>query len=72
MVRMANEESKSGLLGSIYYMLRGVMITIGITPPPPGKEWWVALIFFGACAMIAVGLVLLGALLLRSMTILIF
>jgi hypothetical protein len=65
---MVNEESNAGLLGSIYYMLRGVMITIGITPPPPGKEWWVALIFFGACGLIAVGLVLLGALLLRSMS----
>lgn len=67
---MVNETSQEGLLGSVYYTLRGIMITIGITPPPPGKEWWVALIFFGACALIAVGLVLLGALLLRTMAIL--
>jgi hypothetical protein len=66
---MVNDISQDGFLGSVYYTLRGIMITIGITPPPPGKEWWVALIFFGTCGLIAVGLVVLGAFLLRSMAV---
>jgi hypothetical protein len=72
MAQMVSEESREGFLGSVYYMLRGIMITIGITPPPPGKEWWVALIFFGACALIAAGFVLFGALLLRAIAIIPF
>ncbi len=48
-------------------MLRGIMITIGITPPDPGDEWWVAAIFFGACALFAAGMVWLGVFLLGSM-----
>lgn len=43
------------------------MIAIGITPPQPGKEKWVAAVFFGVCAALLVGMVLLGAWLLRLM-----
>lgn len=43
------------------------MITIGITPPQPGNECWVALIFFGMCAIFAVGMLALGVVLLRAM-----
>jgi hypothetical protein len=64
---MERVERGRGLLGSIYSMLRGIMITIGITPPGPGNEWWVAIVFFGMCALFAVGMLMLGALLLRSM-----
>jgi len=51
----------------IYQLLRGIFITIGITPPAPGKEKWVALVFFGICAAVFIGMVILGAFLLRSM-----
>jgi hypothetical protein len=51
----------------IYSALRGIMIAIGITPPEPGKEKWVAIVFFGVCALIAVGIVGLGWWLLRAM-----
>lgn len=51
----------------IYSILRGIMITIGITPPPPGKEKWVAIIFFGACACFIAGMIWLGVLLLQRM-----
>ena len=54
-------------MSAIYAALRGVMIAIGITPPEPGKEKWVAVIFFGACFVFAIGMVLLGAWLLRAM-----
>ena len=52
----------------IYSTLRGIMIAIGITPPPAGKEKWVAVVFFGICGLIAVGMLALGAYLLHSMT----
>ncbi len=51
----------------IYSTLRAIMIAIGITPPAPGKEKWVAIVFFGICALIAIGVLLLGAWLLRAM-----
>ena len=66
---MEREAGAHGFLGTVYYMLRGIMITIGITPPPPGNEWWVAAIFFGVCALVAIGTVWLGVLLLRNMMI---
>jgi hypothetical protein len=52
---------------AIYSMLRGIMIAIGITPPQPGKEKWVAVVFFGVCGLFVVGMVLLGAWILRGM-----
>ena len=52
----------------IYSALRGIMIAIGITPPPPGSEKWVAVVFFGVCAVIAAGVLLLGAYLLRFLS----
>jgi hypothetical protein len=51
----------------IYSTLRAIMIAIGITPPPPGKEKWVAIVFFGVSALMAIGGVLLGAWLLRAL-----
>ncbi len=51
----------------IYQMLRGIFITIGITPPQPGKEKWVAIVFFSICALVFVGMILLGVLLLKGM-----
>ena len=54
-------------LAMIYSTLRGIMIAIGITPPPPGRERWVAVVFFGLCALIAVAGVALGWWLLKSM-----
>jgi len=50
----------------IYSALRAIMIAIGITPPQPGKEKWVAIIFFGICALIFAGVVTLGWFLLRA------
>ncbi len=43
------------------------MIAIGITPPEPGHEKWVAVVFFGVCALIAVGVLVLGWWFLRAM-----
>lgn len=57
----------SGLVASIYGTLRGIMIAIGITPPPPGQEKWVAVVFFGICALVFLGALALGAWLLRGM-----
>jgi hypothetical protein len=51
----------------IYSTLRAIMIAIGITPPAPGREKWVAVVFFGVSALMAIGMVLLGAWLLRVM-----
>jgi hypothetical protein len=52
----------------IYSALRSIMIGIGITPPEPGNEKWVAVVFFGACAVIAAVVLLLGAYLLRFLS----
>lgn len=52
----------------IYATLRAIMIAIGITPPEPGHEKWVAIVFFGVCALITVGVLSLGWLLLKSMS----
>ncbi len=68
---MSEEKSYRGFLGSVYYLLRGIMITIGITPPQPGNEKWVALIFFGTCALLIVAMIFLGAWLLRAMMLLV-
>ena len=51
----------------IYSMLRGIFITIGITPPRPDQAKWVAAVFFGVCAIMFVGMVMLGVLLLKGM-----
>lgn len=51
----------------IYAALRGIFIAIGITPPAPGRERWVAIAFFGICAFVFAGVLLLGWWLLRSM-----
>lgn len=51
----------------IYSILRGIMIAIGITPPERGQEKWVAIVFFGVCAVVAVGMLLLGVWVLRGM-----
>ena len=67
-ITMKKDVGGGGLIGTIYYTLRGIMITIGITPPPPGKEKWVAVVFFGACALFLAGMIMLGALLLRNMS----
>ena len=53
-------------MGMIYYTLRGIMVIIGITPPPRGKERWVAVVFFGSCALLAISALILGTLLLRN------
>jgi hypothetical protein len=55
------------LTEAIYATLRGIMIAIGITPPQPGKEKWVAVVFFGICGLFVVGMVLLGVWILRGM-----
>jgi len=52
---------------TVYAMLRGIMIAMGITPPEAGKEKWVAIVFFGVCVLLAMGMVLFGAWLLRAM-----
>ena len=52
----------------IYSTLRGIMIAIGITPPQPGNEKWVAIVFFGVCAAIALAVLILGALLLHTIS----
>jgi hypothetical protein len=49
----------------IYSTLRGIMVAIGITPPQPGHERWVAAVFFGICALIVTGVLFLGAWLLH-------
>jgi hypothetical protein len=51
----------------IYSTLRGIMIAIGITPPEPGHEKWVAIVFFGISGLIAAGVLLLGVWLLHAM-----
>jgi hypothetical protein len=51
----------------LYTALRGIMIAIGITPPHPGKEKWVALVFFGVGALIFAGVLVLGWFFLRGM-----
>ena len=51
----------------IYSTLRAIMIAIGITPPAPGREKWVAIIFFGVSTLMAIGMIVLGAWLLRAM-----
>ncbi len=51
----------------IYSLLRGIFVTIGITPPPPEKARSVAIVFFGICALVFVGMVMLGVLLLKGM-----
>ena len=52
----------------IYSTLRGIMIAIGITPPEGGNEKWVATVFFGVCAVIALGILALGAWLLHALS----
>jgi hypothetical protein len=61
------KDQQAGFVGTIYYILRGIMITIGITPPEPGKEKWVALVFFGIFGLLTLGTIALGAALLRGM-----
>ncbi len=51
----------------MYTLLRGIFITIGITPPAPEKAKWVAVVFFGICAAVFVGMVALGMMLLQRM-----
>ncbi len=51
----------------IYSLLRGIFVTIGITPPPPERARWVAVVFFGICALVFFGMVMLGAVLLKGM-----
>ncbi len=51
----------------IYSALRGIFIAIGITPPPPERARTVAVVFFGICALVFVGMVMLGVLLLKGM-----
>ncbi len=51
----------------IYSMLRGIFIAIGITPPTQEQSRWVAVVFFGICALVFAGMVMLGVLLLKGM-----
>jgi len=50
-----------------YSLLRGIFVTIGITPPPPERARTVGIVFFSICALVLVGMVALGVLLLKGM-----